>query len=202
MHCVIRRARRKSDRQAPGIGHMEWVSAPLIPRSRPRPRTVQFREPASATVVRCETYASSFWYFCELTCERNRNYAPFHNRLKVTEGGALSEMLQPHEDWRRGLNQSVREFASAAANADEDTVPSLVHTMLHEIGETLAIDCCMLVSLVDSQRAGNTYDWCRPMMSAAGLPFEARAFAPLFAQVRVERHVVIVESTREPGPDE
>jgi hypothetical protein len=53
----------------------------------------------------------------------------------------LSEMLQPHEDWRRGLNQSVREFASAAANADEDTVLSLVHTMLHEIGEALAVDC-------------------------------------------------------------
>jgi formate hydrogenlyase transcriptional activator len=114
----------------------------------------------------------------------------------------LSELLQPHEDWRRGLNQSVREFASAAANADEDTVLSLVHTMLHEIGETLAVDCCMLVSLVDSQRAGNTHDWCRPMMSAAGLPFEARALEPLFAQVRIERHVVVVESTREPGPDE
>jgi transcriptional regulator with GAF, ATPase, and Fis domain len=126
-----------------------------------------------------------------------------HNRLKVTEGGALSETLQPHEDWRRGLNQSVREFASAAANADEDTLLSLAHTMLHEIGEALAVDCCMLVSLVDSHRAGAaTYEWCRPMMSAAGLPFEARALEPLLAQVRVERHVVVIESTREPGPDE
>jgi hypothetical protein len=40
------------------------------------------------------------------------------------------------------------------------------------------------------------------MMSAAGLPFEARAFEPLFEPVRAEHHVVVVESTREPGSDE
>ena len=109
-------------------------------------------------------------------------------------------MLQPHNDWRRGLNQAVREFASAASNADEDTFPSLVNTMQREIGEALEVDCCTLVSMVDAQRA--TYDWCRPMMSAAGLPFEARAFEPLFEQVRLERHIIVVESTREPGSDE
>jgi formate hydrogenlyase transcriptional activator len=115
----------------------------------------------------------------------------------------LSEILHPHDDWRRALNQSVREFAAAAANADEDTFLSLVHTMLHEIGEALVVDCCTLVSLVEPQRSGGpTYDWCRPMMSAAGLPFEARAFEALFEHVRSEHHVVVVESTREPGPDE
>ncbi len=115
----------------------------------------------------------------------------------------MSETIHPHDDWRRGLNQSVREFAAAAANADEDTFLSLVHTMLHEIGEALAVDCCSLVSLTEPQRPGAaTYDWCRPMMSAAGLPFEARAFEPLFEQVRGEHHVVVVESTREPGSDE
>ena len=115
----------------------------------------------------------------------------------------MSETIHPHDDWRRGLNQSVREFAAAAANADEDTFLSLVHTMLHEIGEALAVDCCSLVSLIELERPGAaTHDWCRPMMSAAGLPFEARAFEPLFEQVRGEHHVVVVESTREPGSDE
>src|SRR4029077_6070308 len=127
----------------------------------------------------------------------------FHNRPKVIEGGALSETIHPHDDWRRGLNQSVREFAAAAANADEETFCLLRHTMLHEIGEALAVDCCSLVSLVEPQRPGAaTYHWCRPMMSAAGLPFEARAVEPLFEQVRGEHHVIVVESTREPGSDE
>jgi formate hydrogenlyase transcriptional activator len=115
----------------------------------------------------------------------------------------LSETLFPHDDWRKGLNQSVRDFAAAAANVDEDTFVSLVHTMLHEIGMALSVDCCTLVSLVEPQRTGAaTYDWCRPMMSAAGLPFEARAFEPLFERVRDEHHVIVVESTREPGSDE
>src|SRR5262245_35936386 len=75
--------------------------------------------------------------------------------------------------------------------------------MLHEIGMALSVDCCTLVSLVEPQRTGAaTYDWCRPMMSAAGLPFEARALEPLFEQVRSEHHVIVVESNREPGSDE
>jgi len=115
----------------------------------------------------------------------------------------LSETLFPHDDWRKALNQSVRDFAAAAANVDEDTFLSLVHTMLHEIGMALSVDCCTLVSLVEPQRTGAaTYHWCRPMMSAAGLPFEARAFEPLFDRVRDEHHVIVVESTREPGSDE
>jgi formate hydrogenlyase transcriptional activator len=101
------------------------------------------------------------------------------------------------------LNQAVRAFASEAANADSESFRSLVRTMLRDVAETLGIDCCSLISLTESQTGTvESFDWCRAMMQASGVPFNPRSFALLLERVKHEHHPIVVEISQEIDPDD
>jgi formate hydrogenlyase transcriptional activator len=124
-----------------------------------------------------------------------------HDRL--TGEKTLSDITQPPNEWRRGLNQAVRAFASEAAGAEAESFQSLVRTLLRDVAETLDIECCTLISLAESQTGTvESFEWCRTMMLAAGLPFNPRAFALLLERVKHEHHPVIVESAHDVDPDD
>jgi transcriptional regulator with GAF, ATPase, and Fis domain len=93
-------------------------------------------------------------------------------------------------------------LATAVRNADEDSIPALFGTMLREIGETLGIDACAFIALTTSTEIAPAFEWCRPVMSAAGVPFEAQALASLLEQVRDDYRPMIIESGADTESDD
>src|SRR3954452_19922658 len=102
--------------------------------------------------------------------------------------------MPQRNDWRKELNQATRAIASAAPTAGIEALRSVINIRLRDIGEALGLDSCTLIALNESRPdVIEAFEWSRPMMLAAGVTFNARAFKALFDRVRTERHPILLD---------
>jgi transcriptional regulator with GAF, ATPase, and Fis domain len=104
------------------------------------------------------------------------------------------------ENWRRDVNRSVRDFAAAAASLDEETLQAFINTMLRELGEALAIDCCALVEVADRPSDGATYSWSRDGAEGDHV-FESPTFASMVDGFAFDRQPLTVHTAADDGDE-
>jgi len=105
------------------------------------------------------------------------------------------------EQWRRDLNRSVRDFAAAAASLDEETLQAFINTMLREVGEGLAVDCCALVEVDDRPSNAATYAWSRNTAEGREHAFESAAFAAMVESFAFDRQPLTLHTAADEGDE-
>src|SRR5215467_1872032 len=105
------------------------------------------------------------------------------------------------EHWRRDANRSVRDFAAAAASLDDETMQAFVNTMLREVGEALAIDCCALIEVGDRPAEASTFCWSRNSAEAGEHTFDSPAFAAMVEGFAFDRQPLTLHSAADEGDD-
>jgi formate hydrogenlyase transcriptional activator len=102
-----------------------------------------------------------------------------------------STEIDSPDNWRRTLNDSVRQCVSSLDMLDGRDASSAVTTMLGEFGEALALDSATLVEFPGLGHQPSGYDWYRP--TAAGEPAaDASVLLTLIHQLKVERSPVVI----------
>ena len=105
------------------------------------------------------------------------------------------------EQWRRDVNRSVRDFAAAASSLDEETLQAFVNTMLREVGEALAIDCCALVEVGERPSDASTYCWSQSGAEGGEHAFDTPAFAAMVEGFAFERQPLTLHSAADEGDE-
>src|SRR5262249_32780104 len=99
--------------------------------------------------------------FASFRGSRGLPYSARHTRHAINADDWERTMDSSLEHWRRDATRWVRDFAAAATSLDEETLQAFVNTMLRELGEALAIDCCALIEVGDRPADASTYTWSR-----------------------------------------
>ena len=105
------------------------------------------------------------------------------------------------EQWRRDLNRSVRDFAAAAASLDEETLQAFINTMLREVGEALAVDCCALVEVDDRPSGASTYAWSQNAAEGREHAFESPTFAAMVEGFAFDRQPLTLHTAADDGDE-
>ena len=100
-------------------------------------------------------------------------------------------------DWRRVLNQAVRQCVSNLDGLDGFDTAAAVRTMLAEIGKALAVDSAALIEFPEHARPATGHDWHRSpgLVSGGGVS----ALLSVIDQLKVERTPMVIS---EEGPDQ
>src|SRR5436189_5363838 len=96
--------------------------------------------------------------------------------------------------WRRALNGAIRTFVSAAAGAGDGARQTLVGAILREIGDTLKIDCAVLLPLSHTTHRPRHHHWFPPFAQVNGGLFDVPVFQTLLSQINLDRTTVLLTS--------
>src|SRR5262245_17756140 len=105
------------------------------------------------------------------------------------------------EHWRRDVNRSVRDFAVAAASLDDEAMQAFINTMLREVGEALAINCCALVEVADRSGDAPAYAWSGTAADGAEHAFESSAFAAMVEAFAFDRQPLTLHTQCDEGDE-
>lgn len=108
-----------------------------------------------------------------------------------------------HDEWRKELNQVVRDFALTVVGVDESTMATAVTAMLRDVGEKLAVDYCTIVEFSDDGQgviSGN--HWQRPSASPREFPSETPPLLSLIEHLKLEGEPVVLHALLENGSAE
>jgi len=104
-------------------------------------------------------------------------------------------MDAPNEQWRTDVNRAVRDFASVAADLDDETLRAFLNTMLREIGEAIGIECCALLEESPDGFDAAPEFWCRiPVLVEGEHPIESASFATTIRNLDVDNEPLVLRT--------
>jgi formate hydrogenlyase transcriptional activator len=104
-------------------------------------------------------------------------------------------MDAPNEQWRIDVNRSVRDFASVAADLDDETLRAFLNTMVREMGEAIGIGCCALIEEPNGVTDAALEYWCRiPVVVEGEHPIESAPFAPAIRSLAIDSEPLVLRT--------